>query len=101
MIYILWSAASETEAKTIARSLLTQRLIACASFFPVHSIYRWQDQIEASAEIKVLLKTLPHHFPAISDYIHTHGQYTTPEITQIKGNPTASYLAWLQESVLP
>jgi periplasmic divalent cation tolerance protein len=77
--------------------LLNRRLIACASIFPeVESIYRWEGTIEESAEVKVILKTVPKHFGAIQTVIRTHCSYEVPEIVQIdipRGN--SHYLSWI------
>ena len=49
---------SDEEARRIARSLVEERLAACANILaPCHSIYRWQGNIEEAAEVPVLFKT--------------------------------------------
>ena len=50
--------ASDGEARLIARTLVEERLAACANLLgPCHSIYRWQGEIEESAETAALFKT--------------------------------------------
>ncbi len=97
MIYIFWTCRNKTEARTIARALLDQHLIACATLFPeVESIYRWEGTIEESQEVKVVLKTQAKHFEAVRSYIEAHCSYEVPEILQIdivQGNPR--YIAWV------
>ena len=39
------------EARTIAKELLDERLVACANFFPVESMFRWKGSIDSSSEI--------------------------------------------------
>lgn len=101
MIYIFWTCRDKQEAKKIIHGLLDQRLIACASIIPeVESIYRWEEKIEESQEVKVILKTLNKHFNAIQNYIQKHCSYEVPEILQVdivQGN--SRYLSWVaQES---
>ena len=49
---------TEEEAVRIARILVEERLAACANILGAcHSIYRWQGEIEESAEVAILLKT--------------------------------------------
>ena len=49
---------SDEEARRIARTLVEERLAACANILaPCHSIYRWQGSIEEAAEVPVLFKT--------------------------------------------
>lgn len=49
---------SEEEARRVARTLVEERLAACANILPpCHSIYRWQGRIEEAGEVAALFKT--------------------------------------------
>lgn len=49
---------SEEEARRIGRICIEERLAACVNVLgPVHSIYRWQEEIEEGAELAALFKT--------------------------------------------
>lgn len=49
---------SDSEARRIARTLVEERLAACANILgPCHSIYRWQGAIEEAGEVAALFKT--------------------------------------------
>ena len=103
LIYIFWTCHDQGEAKKIARGLLNERLIACASIFPqIESIYRWEGKIEEGQEVKVILKTSAHQYEAIQSYIQAHCTYEVPEIVQVdiaKGNP--DYLSWIAQETAP
>lgn len=47
---------SEEEARRIARTVMEERLAACANIFPCHSIYRWQGKIEEAHEVATIFK---------------------------------------------
>jgi periplasmic divalent cation tolerance protein len=50
--------ADAEEAARIARTLVEERLAACANILgPIRSIYRWEGRIEDAAEVAVLFKT--------------------------------------------
>jgi periplasmic divalent cation tolerance protein len=50
--------ASIEQARRIARTLVEERLAACANILgPCRSIYRWQGAIEESEEVAALFKT--------------------------------------------
>jgi periplasmic divalent cation tolerance protein len=50
--------ASDEEARRIARTLVEERLAACANILGAcHSIYRWQGEVEESGEVAALFKT--------------------------------------------
>ncbi len=101
--YIFWTCASKEEAKTVIRSLLEHRLIACASLFPeVESLYLWEGKIEENREVKVLLKTFSEYFHAVRAIIRRHGSYRTPEITEISASRIdEDYFDWMKESLQP
>jgi periplasmic divalent cation tolerance protein len=49
---------SDEEANRIARTLVEERLAACANILgPCHSIYRWQGAVEEAQEVAALFKT--------------------------------------------
>lgn len=49
---------SDEEARRIARTLVEERLAACANILgPCHSIYRWEGAIEEVDEVAALFKT--------------------------------------------
>lgn len=100
MSYVLWSCPNEKEAKHVIHTLLDERLIACASIFPVMSIYRWEGKIEEEQEVKVLLKTRTVVFNQLCSRIQDLCSYEVPEVTQLpveQANP--EYLSWLTEEV--
>jgi periplasmic divalent cation tolerance protein len=50
--------ASDEEARRIARTLVMERLAACANILgPCHSVYRWQGEVEEANETAALFKT--------------------------------------------
>jgi periplasmic divalent cation tolerance protein len=48
---------NDEEAVVIARTLVEERLVACANFWHSRSIYRWNDSIQDGPETIMLLKT--------------------------------------------
>ena len=49
---------NKAQAKKIAGGLLDKRLIACANFFPIESMYWWKNKIEQDKEVVIIAKTL-------------------------------------------
>ena len=55
-VYAVFGSAEE--AHPIARTLVEERLAACANILaPCRSIYRWQGKIEEAEEVPALFKT--------------------------------------------
>ena len=46
------------EANNISKTLLSKKLIACANFFPVESMYQWKGKIKKGKEAVLILKTM-------------------------------------------
>lgn len=98
---VLTACASPGEATRLARTLVEERLAACATLIPaVQSIYHWQGQIETSTEALLLLKTDTEHLAALEIRLHALHSYQTPEflVLGVEGVSPA-YLEWLQASL--
>jgi periplasmic divalent cation tolerance protein len=96
-ILILTTAGSQEEARSIARELVERRLAACVNMIsPVHSIYRWQGEIEEATEYLLVIKTAKSREAAVQAVIRELHSYELPESLSvaIEGGAPA-YLAWL------
>ncbi len=94
---VLTSAASREEAERLARTLVEERLAACATLIPgAQSIYRWEGKIESSAETLLLLKTEAGRLAEIEARLHALHSYTTPEFLVLRVDAgSRPYLDWL------
>lgn len=84
-------------AQLVARTLVEARLAACVNLLPaVHSIYRWQGQIEEVTEITLLIKTTSQQIDSLQKAIVKLHPYDVPEIiaTPIVAG-YAPYLQWI------
>jgi periplasmic divalent cation tolerance protein len=98
---VLTTAGSPGEASRLARTLVEERLAACATLIPgVQSIYHWQGQIESSTETLLLLKTGPGQLDALQVRLHELHSYQTPEflVLGVEG-VSHPYLDWLTASL--
>ena len=98
---VLTTVATPEEATRIGRTLVEERLAACATLIPaVQSIYHWQGQVETSSETLLLLKTGPDQLPALEDRLHQLHSYQTPEFLVLNVEAGSHpYLDWLQASL--
>ena len=98
---VMTTVASPEEALRLGRTLVEERLAACATLVPAaQSVYRWQGQIESSVETLLLLKTAADRLPVLEARLHELHSYQTPEFL-VLGIESGSqdYLAWLEASV--
>lgn len=82
MVSVIYSTTDTLEsAKTIARSLVKEKLVACVHILPkIESIYRWQGTIEETAECILLAKTPERNLQKTIQKIRSIHPYEVPEI---------------------
>lgn len=99
IIYI--TAGSMDEAKSIGRTLVEERLAACANIFPITSIFRWKDNIEEAGEFGIIVKTRTDKVKDIENRVRQIHSYEVPCIVSFKiGSGSEDYLKWIGESVI-
>ena len=98
---VLTTASNADEAQRIARTLVEERLAACATLLPAaQSIYRWQGKVETSSEILLLLKTSAEQLTSLEARLHALHSYDTPEFLVLRvDSGSRDYLDWLQSAL--
>jgi periplasmic divalent cation tolerance protein len=100
-IVVIMTTPNKEEAAKIVRSLVRERLIACANIVgPVSSVFWWQGKIDEENEFLILMKSHKNPFERISERIMEIHSYDVPEIIAlpiIEGSPP--YLDWLKTSL--
>lgn len=98
---VLTTAADADEANRLARILVEERLVACATLIPsVRSIYQWQGAVEDATEVLLLLKTGLDQLAALQTRLHALHSYDTPEFLVLSVERGSSgYLEWLQNGL--
>ena len=98
---VLTTAGSVDEARRIGRTLVEERLAACATIVPsVESIYRWEGEIESSTEALLLLKTTTEQIQPMQARLHELHSYQTPEFLVLPvESGSGGYIEWLHASL--
>jgi periplasmic divalent cation tolerance protein len=98
---VLTTASSSEEAGRLARTLVEERLAACATMIPgVQSVYRWQGEVESASETMLLIKTSSEQLAALEARLHELHSYETPEFLVLRvESGSRRYLDWLQGSL--
>ncbi len=99
-LVVLLVTASEEEAPTLVRTLVSEGLVACGNILPgVRSIYRWDGQICDETEAVILMETTPARLPQARARIEELHSYVVPKIVALPSTDvSAPYLEWLRES---
>ena len=82
-------------AHRIAGELLARKLIACANFLPIESMYPWEGTIERSEEIVAILKTRPENVAAVTAAIEELHPYRIPCIARLPVDANETFAAWV------
>ncbi len=102
-LYSTWPTLESAEAA--ARELLEQRLIACANIGPgARSLFRWDGQIQAEAEVLMFAKTTAERAGAAHKLLVRLHPYDVPCLTALPVLTACSspgFLAWVSDETAP
>ena len=99
LIYI--TAGNVEEARMIGRALVEERLVACANYSPIQSIFRWEGKVEEDSEVAVLVKTRAGLVDKVIERVKELHSYEVPCILVLpveQGN--LAFLEWIDESTI-
>ena len=95
MLYL--TCTNKDEAKFITRTLVDERLIACANILgKMTSVYRWEGTVVEDEEIAVLLKTRRDMAARATERVKELHSYDLPCVVGLPiqgGNP--DFIGWL------
>jgi periplasmic divalent cation tolerance protein len=101
VLVALTTAPSVEVAERIGRSLVEERLAACANVLGgVTSIFRWKGAVERESEVLVILKTTAGEVEALERRVAELHPYEVPELLAFPievGH--AAYLEWVRAEV--
>jgi periplasmic divalent cation tolerance protein len=97
-IVVLSTCASQEEAEKLARVLVEHRLAACVNVIPgVTSVYRWQGNLETSAEWLMIIKSSRARFEELRLALEKAHSYELPEVIALPVVEAApNYLNWIE-----
>ncbi len=99
-VFVYITNPDQEVARKLARTLLENRLIACANMFPIRSLYWWEGAIEDSEEVVLICKTERRLFEEVKELVRKAHPYTCPCIVALgleEGNE--EFLDWISTTV--
>ena len=92
------TASSEDEATLIARTVVAERLAACANVgAPCRSFYWWRGTMEEACELPVTFKTRAALFETLSARIRDLHSYDCPCVIAVPvADGDRAYLDWIE-----
>ena len=101
LIYV--TAPDRATADDLARTIVGERLAACANILgPITSVYWWDGKINEEGEIALIFKTMASNLPALSRRISQLHPYQCPCIVALAidgGHP--AFLDWIAAEIRP
>lgn len=99
LIVIYTAVANIEDARKIAQSLVTQKLVACAQISNIESIYTWDDAVQQEAEFSLSLKTTAANYARVEAAIRQMHPYQLPEIYAVPVTQAFEpYAQWVAEN---
>ena len=100
-IIVFVTTPNKVEAEKISRTLLEERLIACANIVnSVVSFFHWKGTVDCGDECLVVMKTRRDLFVTLEQRVKALHSYEVPEILAlpiVKGS--AAYLTWMGDNL--
>jgi len=100
MVIIYTTLENTDQAEAIAQTLIDERLIACANFWPISSMYTWNNQLEKTSEIIMWLKTSQEKQEALRKRLPELHPYECPAVITLdakQDNP--AFNQWMQSQM--
>lgn len=97
--FIYITCESDDQARAIGRSMVEERLAACANILPgMESVYWWQGKIETGRETVLILKSTSDLVPSLSERVkELHGSEVPCVVALPIDGGNADYLAWISQ----
>ena len=99
---VLVTCGTLTEARRIARQVVSKRLAACVNIVlsPVESVYTWEGSVEKAREYLLVIKTTTRRLAALEEELKRLHSYDVPEILALPiAAGSSDYLSWVEGSV--
>lgn len=97
LVYI--TTSGKEEAENIGKTLIKEKLIACANIFPIRSIYLWKEELQREEEVAMFIKTKAKLVDEVIKRIKELHSYEVPCIVSLtieKGY--IEFLKWIDKS---
>ena len=96
-IVVLVTAKDKEQAEKISKTLLAEKLVACANIIsPVSSLFLWQGKVDRAEECILIMKTRKSLFGELQLCVKALHSYEVPEILALPiVDGSENYLSWM------
>jgi periplasmic divalent cation tolerance protein len=96
-VMVFVTTKDKAQAETIAKTLLAERLIACANIVgPVESFFSWEGKVDCAEEFLMVMKTRQSLLDAVVVRVKGLHSYEVPEVLAVPiVGGLESYFGWM------
>ena len=98
-ITVYTTTPDKETAKKISKGSVENGLAACCNFWPVETVYKWENELKEGTEYIVFLKTTKKNYKALEKWISEEHPYSMAAIVAIPWEDSYEpYRKWVEES---
>lgn len=103
VLLVVTNLPDRATAERIADTLVTEGMAACINILaPCTSVYRWEDKLNHTDEVPLLIKTTRAAYPRLQNRLQELHPYELPELIAVPvTNGLPAYLAWVGQETQP
>ena len=99
ILTVYTTCASREEAQVIVSTLVTNRLVACATVSAIESTYVWNGKLQTEPEYAIYGKSLKNKEQDISIKLSNIHPYDTPIILFQRAQVNEDYFLWMKKQL--
>ncbi len=96
---IVITTCPKGQGEKLKRTIVENKLGACASSFSVSSSYWWKGEIVSEEEDLLIIKTIEEKLKDLYEVFRSEHPYTVPEFLVIPVKILGPYYDWLKETL--
>ena len=99
-IAVFTTTDSLEEARKLTKTLVEQKLAACAQISEIESFYTWENDVQNDQEFRIMFKTTKDKYKDVEKAILKIHSYDLPAIYAVDVDELYQpYGAWVNESI--
>lgn len=100
MIIIYTTLPTQEAALKIGAELIEKKLVTCANFHQVTSMFRWKGKLNMGPEFALTLKTHVSKYPEIEALLKKIHPYEIPCIIRYNVSANAPFEQWITDELV-
>ena len=99
-IIVFTTTSRLEEARILAKTLVEQKLAACAQISEIESFYTWENEVQNDQEFRIIFKTTKNRYKDVEKAILELHSYDLPAIYTVDIDDVhKQYGNWVNESI--